>query len=445
MTAVLTGTGGRGLRLFATLSNSKVPPHLAYASTRSATTQGFSLRTARQRSGWKRSDIRAATSSKVTDAPRVSQEELERIKAVRLPVADFVPPYPYKRNKVAEKAKAEAYRWTEEYSLPEICPSPEEIHPIYKFGIHQYTMAAYVDCGVKEAAWVTKYVIWLFIFDDRLDDIAYACSPEKSTALCLELHMILMWSFPDDEHLYKNFVELLDLGEVSERSQRLNYLQSRLDEARLKPGTVYDTSATHFHALNKAFRDLWAELCEIMPADFLRRWALFFQEQNLSQLKEVRNRKYKIIPSVDEYIACRREDAGVRTLVAAVEFTDSVHLPDEVFDCLEMQRFITAIADYIAFQNDLWSFQKEAILGDVHNWVVVVSHAEDCSYGEAGAKIYQMMLDSVTEMEKAISDLERVTPPEYQDAISRYFNFARNMVTGHQHWHATCGRYTQCT
>ncbi|CAM6100464.1 unnamed protein product [Calypogeia fissa] len=446
MTTVLTGPGGPGLRLFTTLPNSKVPPHLAYASTRSPTTQGFSLRTARQRSGWKRSDIRAATSSNVfTDAPRVSQEELERIKAFRLPVSDFVPPYPYQRNKVTEKAAAEAYRWTEEYSLPEICPSPEEIHPIYKLDLNEYAMALYVDCGVKEAAWVIKYVIWATIFDDRLDDIAYACSPEKSAEICLELHVTLMWSFPDDKHLYKNFVELLDLGEVSERSQTLNYLQSRLDEARLKPGTVYDTSATSFHALNKAFRDLWAELCETMPPDFLRRWALLFQKQNLSNLKEITNRKYKTIPPVDDYIAFRRDNIGARAAAVLIEFTDRIHLPDEVFDCSEMQRLLTAVADFYSFHNDLSSFEKEAMLGDVNNLVVVVSHAEDCSYTEAGAKVYQMMLDTITGMEKAISDLERVTPPEYQHAISRYFNFARNVVTGAHHWHRRSVRYAKHT
>ncbi|CAM6100461.1 unnamed protein product [Calypogeia fissa] len=209
--------------------------------------------------------------------------------------------------------------------------------------------------------------------------------------------------------------------------------------------SVYDTSATHFHALNKAFGDLWAELCEIMPADFLRRWALLFQKQNLSNLKEIRNRKYKIIPPVDEYIALRRDTIGAQAAVVTTEFVDRVHLPDEVFDCSEMQRLITAITDFYSIHNDLCSFQKEAMLGDVNNLVVVVSHAEDCSYTEAGAKIYQMMLDTITELEKAISDLESVTPPEYQDAISRYFNFARNLVTGAHHWHRRCVRYAQYT
>ncbi|CAM6100459.1 unnamed protein product [Calypogeia fissa] len=131
--------------------------------------------------------------------------------------------------------------------------------------------------------------------------------------------------------------------------------------------------------------------------------------------------------------------------MVATEFVDRVHLPDEVFDCSEMQRFITAITDFDFIHNDLFSFHKEAMLGDVNNLVVVVSHAEDCSYGEAGEKIYQMMLGKLTEMEKAINDLERVTSPEYQHAISRYSNFARNFVTGDHIWHVICGRYTQCT
>ncbi|CAM6100458.1 unnamed protein product [Calypogeia fissa] len=239
------------------------------------------------------------------------------------------------------------------------------MHYVYKSDVNEIIMAAFVDCGEKEAAGVIKYYIWMLFSDDRLDNITYACSPEKSRVLCLELNVTVMWSCPDDKHLYNNFLEFLELGEVSERSQTLNYMQSKLDEVRLKPDTVYDTSAPHFQTLNKAFRDLWAELCEIMPADFLRRWALLFQEQILSNLKETRNRKSKIIPSVDEYLAYCSVNVAIQTCAVAVEYVDHVHLPDKVFDCSKMQRLINAITDFIFSHNDLWSFQTEALLGDV--------------------------------------------------------------------------------
>lgn len=81
------------------------------------------------------------------------------------------------------------------------------------------------------------------------------------------------------------------------------------------------------------------------------------------------------------------------------------------------------------------------MIGDVHNLVIAVSHEQNCSYAEAGDRVYQMMLDKMTEMDKAIEDVKKVTPDEYQYAISRYFHLARNFITGTHMWHLNCVRY----
>ncbi|CAM6113101.1 unnamed protein product [Calypogeia fissa] len=382
-----------------------------------------------------------ATDVASINVERTTQEQLQRIKDFSLP--NFVPPYPYKRSPFAEKATAEANRWVEEFSLDEVYNSPEELRGLYKADFPGLAMVVYVDCGEREAIWAAKFFIWLFIFDDRLDDITNFCAPEKSTAIFLELNAMVMWSFPDDELFYNKFVEFLDEGDVAERDQCLNFLHSKLDEARLKLGTVYKISSPDVHPLCKSFQDLWTPLCEAIQTDSLRRWALLFQDQLLANVREIRNRKNNTIPSVDDYITCRRDGVALRTSSVSVEFLDKVHVPDEVFDCPEMQRFLLATNDAISWHNDLWSFQKEALIGDVHNLVIVVSHAQQCSYAEAGAKVYQMMMSKLAEMEEAIGDLEKVTPPEHQHAISRYFHWARNFVTGSHYWHDSCTRYTK--
>ncbi|CAM6124592.1 unnamed protein product [Calypogeia fissa] len=372
---------------------------------------------------------------------RVTQEELQHIKAFRLP--NFVPPYPCTRNPFLEKARAEANCWAEEFSLDSVFNTPEEVEGFYKIDLPALALGGHADCGEKEAVWAAKFYLWMFAFDDRLDDIANFCAPEKSTAIFLELNVMLMWPFPDDELFYKKFVEFLDEGGVADRTQYLDYLHSKLAEARLKPGTVYQNSSPEGHPLCKAFQDLWAPLCKGMQTDSLRRWAVVFQDQMLANAREIRIRKYKTIPSVDDHIAWRRDGSGVWTCLVTVEFVDKVHLPDEVFDCPEMQRFLLAINDVISWHNDLWSFHKEALIGDVHNLVIVMSHAQHCSYEEAGAKVYQMMLGKLTEMEEAIGDLEKMTAPEHQHAISRYFHWARNFIANGHIWHLNCGRYTK--
>ncbi|CAM6099592.1 unnamed protein product [Calypogeia fissa] len=372
----------------------------------------------------------------------LSQEEVQRIKAFRLP--NFVPPYPSKMNPLVEKVRAETWRWVEKFSLDKIYKTPKELQSFYKTDIPALAMAVYVDAGEKEAAWGCKYVSMVFLLDDLLDDMTNFCCPEKATSLFLELSVQVMWTFPDSEQLYRKVMEILDEGEVTERSQALSYLHSKLEMARRNPGTVYDTSSQEHQSFCKAFRDLWATLCETAPGDFLLRWGLLFLSQLLSYVREMKTRKYNSTPSIEEYIADRRDTGAVWTCLVNVEFLDKAFIPDEVYYCPEMQRFLIAVIDAVGWHNDLWSFQKEALKGDVHNLVIVISHAEDCSYAKAGEKVYHMMLDKLVEMEKCIKDLERVIPRKHQRAMARYFHMARTMITGHHYFNDNCVRYIQC-
>ncbi|CAM6122329.1 unnamed protein product [Calypogeia fissa] len=207
---------------------------------------------------------------------------------------------------------------------------------------------------------------------------------------------------------------------------------------------VYQTSSPEPHPLCESFRDLWAALGQGMQTDSWRRRGLLFQDQLLANFREMSTRKHKCIPSVDEYIASRRDTSGVFPCSVYVELVDKVHVPDEVFDSPEMQRFLVAANDVITWHNDIWSFQKEALIGDVHNLVIVISHARHCSYEEAGAQVYQMVLGKLAEMEEAISDVEKMTPPEHQHGVSRYFHWAPNFVAGTHIWHENCRRYIKC-
>ncbi|CAM6108623.1 unnamed protein product [Calypogeia fissa] len=107
-------------------------------------------------------------------------------------------------------------------------------------------MVANASCGEKEAAWGDKYFSLLFMLDDHLDDISNFCPPEKLFALFLELNVVLMWSFPDDEEFYKRIEELLDEGDVAEWTKPLNYLHMNLDEYMTLRHLKFILSARHF-------------------------------------------------------------------------------------------------------------------------------------------------------------------------------------------------------
>lgn len=201
--------------------------------------KGLNLFTQEGARGWRGSNRRLVTRNALIDSPTVektSQEELERINAFSVP--DFVSrdPHPWKRNPFADSAKAEAYRWLEEHiPVHVVYESPEELRSFYKSDLAEWAVLSFIDCGEKELAWPAKLTLLTFILDDEIDDFS---SPEKAmSGIFLELVMMTLWSFPDDERLYTTFVEFLDEGHVADRTQTLNYVHSKLAEARLKPGT----------------------------------------------------------------------------------------------------------------------------------------------------------------------------------------------------------------
>ncbi|MEV6995953.1 hypothetical protein AB0N87_43725 [Streptomyces sp. NPDC093228] len=129
-----------------------------------------------------------------------------------------------------------------------------------------------------------------------------------------------------------------------------------------------------YSAAGLALRDIWLRLCEGMPpswcADMAKDWRSFFD----SVVQEAVNRSNKAIPTEREYRANRDTTGYMRLLLRLSERMRHYAIPSRVG---QDNAFQALTEPYVWAHNilqDLFSFEREAVQGDMHNIVFVLEH-----------------------------------------------------------------------
>ncbi|KAL3694960.1 hypothetical protein R1sor_008611 [Riccia sorocarpa] len=201
-------------------------------------------------------------------------------------------------------------------------------------------------------------------------------------------------------------------------------------------------------AFASAFREVWMEYCEAVPAEFLMRQAYPIQDYLMGCIIAANNRNagYQM-KKVEEYVALRRSTScGAPFVICSDLFISRMqvpHIPNSLFYDSEMQRLLLANTDAVSWHNDIFSAYKEVIIAeDDHNLVKVLYEELNCSsYTEAGRIALQMVEDRIVDMECASEQLKALAPLICQPAIERYIASCRDWVSGTNQFHITSTRY----
>jgi hypothetical protein len=90
----------------------------------------------------------------------------------------------------------------------------------------------------------------LWIWDDTLDATDVGSTPEAAFSPLLEVHLMMMWTFPDDLLLRTNLEPFLNHLMGPARQERTKYIESVLAEARANPGTGKKRPHCYTHNIN---------------------------------------------------------------------------------------------------------------------------------------------------------------------------------------------------
>lgn len=79
--------------------------------------------------------------------------------------------------------------------------------------------------------------------------------------------------------------------------------------------------------------------------------------------------------------------------------------------------------------------------GELHNLVYITSQEQGCSFSKAGDIVLEKIYSRLQDLAEVIAELERITPPEHQQAVSGYIKVAKFWISGTHAFHRTSKRY----
>ncbi|MER6102260.1 terpene cyclase [Streptomyces sp. NPDC001832] len=246
---------------------------------------------------------------------------------------------------------------------------------------------------------VADWFVWLFLVDDQLDDGHLGRSPERVRDVVASMRSVIegagTGTMPDED-LPAAVVALVDLWERTTPSAPAHW-RTRFGRHL----TTYLTTAT-----------TW----------------------------ETGNRAAGVVPSEEAYIAKRRHTGAIHVCMDLIEIVAGIEAPESIHDDA---RFITALeasCNVVCWANDVYSYEKEQVLGEIHNLVHLVRHHR--GYGKQQA-LEHVCAEIATETKRFLTaETELLAAyPQLSWLLTPYLDGMRSWMRGNLDWSQQTPRY----
>ncbi|RWS24354.1 Terpene synthase metal-binding domain protein-like protein [Leptotrombidium deliense] len=224
------------------------------------------------------------------------------------------------------------------------------------------------------------------------------------------------------------------------------------------PNKFYDSLVNHgnenkdvINALDKCFEDqtplvvafaeIWGGLKSFTNTTWQTRWA----ENYICYLKvqkwDLNNVMSKRVASLIEYIEYRHYSGAMDAVFDLIEFSLNIFLPDRVVGNITLRRLTFTAAAVVCYVNDIHSFEKEKLLGQVNNLVNVMQHEYNISAQEAINKATEFVNKEIEKffvLEKMLPNFEG----DIDDNVKKYSNACKHWMRSNYDWGFKTRRYT---
>lgn len=267
---------------------------------------------------------------------------------------------------------------------------------------------AYPHSGPVELALVTDWISCMLVLDDQFDETRLGQEPERLRAVCDE---VLGW-LPAD-------------GTVDER-----------------PTASVDASITR--AFRPAYADLWRRTAPYTSDTWRARLAGHIGAFFDTCVWEAENRRTGRVPGLAEYIEHRGR--ALMPYLDLIEVTTHAEIPEEVYRLPEFTEMNQALSDADLWTNDLFSCEKEALLSDPHNLVLVHRHEHGTDLQTAANAVGAMVqerFDRFTELSGSFPGpaLEAELSPAELAMLRRHVEGLRSWLSGQLQWRFETHRF----
>ncbi|KAH8949274.1 hypothetical protein BDL97_10G024200 [Sphagnum fallax] len=356
-------------------------------------------------------------------------------------VPDFISPFPFMMNPGLEEANKTALKWAIHHF--ESIMSPENFQAsFYRARLHYAAGGAYPHAPIPHLEFAIEFLTWLSVLDD--ESLIQRCSLEELVQMQIDIQVLIMSAFPQDNSLQDNLVKCVN-NELGHIDFAKDFVEKVVTQATMKHllGAEYDE---HISPIALAFQDLWIKSISLMPKEWSVRFGKIMQQSAFANFLESQNLHHNICPSVSNYILERRKSGLMLPCLVLQELFEDVFIPDSIYYSPPMQHLLNATIDAVCWNNDIWSFPKELVAGEMANLVFLISKEEGCSYNNAAEIVTEMVVDKCNKMQLAAIELKEYCKihelsTTHKAAIEQYISCCNHWVSGSHTFHSHSSRF----
>ncbi|MFD0904353.1 terpene synthase family protein [Actinomadura sediminis] len=191
--------------------------------------------------------------------------------------------------------------------------------------------------------------------------------------------------------------------------------------------------------------ELWHATSKGMSRDWRRRFMLHLEAHRDACAQEAVNRRIGHVPTPREFAPLRRRACGP-FLYDLIEPVLGVELPARLLRTPRWKALAHAVADAVAWSNDLASHDLEAARGDVHDLPAVLAEAEGTAPAQAGPAVAERVAERIEDAREAARRLpdmlDRLELTVAQRAAAaQVVRVLLDTPRAHVDWLAESGRY----
>ncbi|KAF9014301.1 isoprenoid synthase domain-containing protein [Cyathus striatus] len=173
--------------------------------------------------------------------------------------------------------------------------------------------------------------------------------------------------------------------------------------------------------------------------DMLRRFINRVKQYMHAVTKEAELRNQNEVPDLETFIPLRRHNSAVVSCLALVEYGIGVDVSDEMWENDILLSAVWAVVDFVAFSNDLFSYDMEQAKNlEGNNLITVIMKEKGLNLQEATNYVGDICKELMDAYLKAKEDLQQL---DVGEDVIRYVEAIGCWTIGSVEWSFEGGRY----
>ncbi|KIK69148.1 hypothetical protein GYMLUDRAFT_152409 [Collybiopsis luxurians FD-317 M1] len=234
-------------------------------------------------------------------------------------------PIPLRVNRYHREVPADTKTWLHKFQAESTKSLPEFFEHFDAQKFHLLASACYPDADYSGLRFCSDYLSYIFYFDEITD-------------------------------------QMNEIGTSSVREEVMNSLN-------------YPETFKSQYMIGKLTADLFSRMRQNSSPGIQKRFIDTMESFCKDIDREALHRESRHISDPDTYLAHRRETNGCKTCLVLIEYANNLRIPDEVLDDPRIKKLEILTNDFIAYVNDLYSYNVEQSKGQIHNIVTSLMYA----------------------------------------------------------------------